>query len=342
MKLRSLLLSIFCALFLIPSAQAQDIHFTMWDMAPLTVNPAFTGAYSGTARIGGIYRDQWRKIGNANFSTPSVMIDSPILRGFRKNDWIGIGMMVFSDKAGSFRLGHSAVKLSGSYHFGLNKKGTSTFTLGFQGGQTQLGINFMDQNLASVIAQDELEFTGDQKVTYTDYKAGVILKSALNKKMNTTVGLSMGYLSQPEYQGLVARDSSSGIASFFDRPLLTQAHGQFEIEMNDKFTLTPQFFFQTEAGAMEISLQAYGGYKLNDTYTLRPGLGYRMTGNDAIEVLMGIDYKDNIRVTAAYDANISELVSVTNGVGAFEIAAWYIIKIFKKPDVKPAILCPRL
>ncbi|HMR43883.1 MAG TPA: hypothetical protein PKC40_08615, partial [Saprospiraceae bacterium] len=62
---------------------------------------------------------------------------------------------------------------------------------------------------------------------------------------------------------------------------------------------------------------------------------------DAVEVLLGVDYKD-LRVTAAYDVNISPLNEVSNYQGGFEIAAWYIVKIFKKPDVKPAILCPKL
>ncbi|MEL6925345.1 MAG: type IX secretion system membrane protein PorP/SprF, partial [Bacteroidota bacterium] len=43
-------------------AQAQNPinHFSLFDFTPLTLNPAQTGAYEGSVRIGGLYRDQWR------------------------------------------------------------------------------------------------------------------------------------------------------------------------------------------------------------------------------------------------------------------------------------------
>ena len=33
-----------------PAVFAQDIHFTQFDMAPMVVNPAFTGMFDGLAR----------------------------------------------------------------------------------------------------------------------------------------------------------------------------------------------------------------------------------------------------------------------------------------------------
>ena len=103
-------------------SKAQDIHFTTWDMSPLTVNPAFAGSYLGSFRIGGIYRDQWRggfEGGAGLFTTPSAYIDAPIIRGFRKNDWVGVGVMFFSDQAGTFDLGYSATRLGAAYHLSL-------------------------------------------------------------------------------------------------------------------------------------------------------------------------------------------------------------------------------
>ena len=37
---------------------AQDVHFTQYEMTPGHVNPANTGGFYGSYRIGGIYRDQ--------------------------------------------------------------------------------------------------------------------------------------------------------------------------------------------------------------------------------------------------------------------------------------------
>ena len=349
MRLRNLLATFIFIIGIGNQTQAQDVHFTMWDMSPLTVNPAFTGSYLGSFRIGGIYRDQWRTIGDigseALFTTPSVYIDAPIIRGFRKTDWVGVGMMLFQDQAGSFRLGYGVQHLSASYHLGLNKKQTSVLTLGLQGGNSNLNV---DLNRVDISAEDPTEFTAlaqtaEVQTSFIDYKVGLLFKTLLNKRMNIAIGAAGGHVTSPRFTLLSGNSGGgTGNAGQYERPLLLQFHGQFGIGMTDKWTFTPQFFYQTTAAATEVSLQAWGGYKFNKDYTLRPGIGYRMTGNDAIEAMLGVDIRDNLRATLAYDFTVSELASAARGVGAFEIAVSYIGKIFKKPDIKPAILCPRL
>ncbi|HMZ89019.1 MAG TPA: type IX secretion system membrane protein PorP/SprF, partial [Chitinophagales bacterium] len=41
---------------------AQDIHFSQFFAAPILVNPANTGNFIGSARIGLNYRDQWGSV----------------------------------------------------------------------------------------------------------------------------------------------------------------------------------------------------------------------------------------------------------------------------------------
>jgi hypothetical protein len=82
---------------------AQDIHYTLFNMAPLRTNPALTGAFEGTARIGGIYRGQWFSVnGGGDMHTPSFYIDAPIIKGFRDRDWVGVGAVFVQDNAGPF------------------------------------------------------------------------------------------------------------------------------------------------------------------------------------------------------------------------------------------------
>ncbi|MEO6039253.1 MAG: type IX secretion system membrane protein PorP/SprF, partial [Saprospiraceae bacterium] len=117
-------------------------------------------------------------------------------------------------------------------------------------------------------------------------------------------------------------------------------HGQFNVVLNDRFTLSPTFLFQTLSGADEIAVQALGGYLFDPQkdITLNFGLGYRL--GDAIQALVGAKYKE-LRVGLAYDINTSDLNSASNYRGGFEIAANYIIKIYKNPVTKTKILCPR-
>jgi len=86
--------------------KAQDIHYTQYELSPMTLNPALTGAYEGTFRVGGIYRDQWSSVLNNQYVTYTLYGDLPVIRGFGKNDWFGAGILLTNDRAGSASLNH--------------------------------------------------------------------------------------------------------------------------------------------------------------------------------------------------------------------------------------------
>jgi len=322
---------------------AQDIHFSLYNMSPLTLNPALTGAFSGTARIGGIYRDQWASvISGQQFVTPSFYIDAPIIRGFGKKDWVGVGFTMFSDKAGSLQLQTAASLLSASYHLSLNKKGTSILTLGVQGGSVQrrskkaTELAFEDEFDASLgggglgvgMSADNI----DGNASYLDFTAGLMLRAKLDDISAMELGVAYGHLTQPDYG--VTLDTA-GISK---RPARITAHGRYDREINEKWSVSPTFLYQTTASATEFALQGWASNQINKDFRLNMGLGYRF--GDAAQVLFGGDYKD-LRVALSYDVNVSSLNTASNYQGGFELAAWYIIKIYKTPVIKQRVLCPR-
>ncbi len=335
MKLvKSLLL--FCALFLAGQMVAQDIHWSLFNMSPLTINPANTGAFEGTFRIGGIYRDQYNVAGINGFRTPSFYVDAPIIRGFRKNDWIGVGATFFSDKAGTGDLGYTGTLFSAAYHLAMNKKGTSVLTFGLQGGMMQRKIDGMELTLGSEL--DGTYMTGEspdrQKIgestNFFDFNAGVQLSTQLNKTSDLKIGVALRHILTPEY-GLINNAQE-------DLPMRITAHGTFNTMLTDKWSLSPTFIINNMASANEFDIQGWLGYQLNPDFRLNFGPGYRL--GDAVNFLIGVDYKQ-FKVAAAYDLTVSDLSSANNNQGGFEIAVWYIAKIFKKPTIKPVIFCPR-
>jgi type IX secretion system PorP/SprF family membrane protein len=340
MRFKTLLSSLILVCLTATGLKAQDLHFTLWDMNPLNINPAFTGGFSGTFRVSGIYRDQWRStINNTNntgaWTTPSFGVDAPIIQGFRKNDWIGVGIGLFSHQAGSLDLGMSGFSGAAAYHLGLNKKSTSVLTIGVQYGTFGRNINLDNAKWGNLSNNNDFSGMQINDASFSDWAGGVVLKTQLNKQMSMVLGAAFDHLFTPDY---TLTGSAAGGSN--EKPFLSSVHGQFDIELNDKMSLTPQFYFQSTAKNSEILVQSYVPYKWNENLTFRPGVSYRL--GDAVSVLLGADIKDNLRVMAAYDFNTSELSSATNGQGGFELAAMYIVKIFKKPDVKPAILCPTL
>ncbi len=332
------------SLSILGGISAQDIHYTQYNMAPLSLNPSLAGSFEGTFRIGGLYRDQWRSVLSNQFVTPSVYIDAPVFRGFGKNDWVGIGAVLVNDKAGTVSLTNTSIMAGISYHLALGANGNTVVSIGGQGGIVQKRVDqtdalFEDEILSGSTSLD-LNNIEDDNIQYGDFQAGISLNSTLNKQMNFNVGFSMFHLGQPNYTTFTDA-AAAGIADEDKRlPRRMVGHGEFNADLTDKWTLSPSFLYQQIQGADEIVIQTMAGHHFNaeKDITLRFGAGYRL--RDAAQALVGFDFK-GFRVGVAYDINVSELDVASANRGGFEIAASYIAKIYKQPVVKPVIFCPR-
>ncbi len=146
MKIR--LTGLLCFLMLISEFSfSQDLHFTQFQFAPLTINPALAGSYKGSYRVGGIYRDQYRSVASNAFQTMSIMVDAPVIRGLRKEDWIGIGIgSELFDKAGALGYKRTFYRINAAYHFSLDKKQTSIFTIGVQRNSASVSLHRLDND----------------------------------------------------------------------------------------------------------------------------------------------------------------------------------------------------
>lgn len=337
--LRPLLFSCLLALTF-GGVKGQDIHFTMFNMSPLTLNPALAGAYYGTARVGGVYRDQWASFLSNQFTTPVFYIDAPIVRGIRKQDWVGIGIVTINDQAGTGNLRTQGSLITGAYHLGLDKRSENVLTFGIQVGSMSRRIDverlvfadsYDDQGQITQTSADEGRIT-DRK-TFLDINGGLLYRSAIDDDTNLEVGLAVSHITQSDYSLL----SGGGPNDEGDRPMLITVHGRMKKQMNEKWSLTPAFLAQTTKGTFEISAQSWLGYQIKNDIELLGGLNYRV--GDAAALMIGAQISD-LRVGMAYDFNVSSLSSASRNLGGFELGAYYIIKLFQQPNVKPAILCP--
>ncbi len=329
------------------SAQG-EVHWSLYNMSPLTLNPALTGSYLGTARIGGIYRDQSFNGASevVGYTTPSFYIDAPIV-AIGKRDWIGIGGMFYADEAGTAALTNQGAYASVAYHKALDKKGNTLLSFGLQGGLLSRDIDADELLFGSEILAD---FQGTSNpATIRDnlrgssafnLNAGVMLTARLNKLTDLNIGLSFQNILTPNVS-LDGTQNSNVPKGSRDAQLGFKLHGQFNFTLSDKWLLSPTFLYNQAFTSNELQVQTMVGYKINDKdpMIVKIGPGYRL--GDALEILMGVDYK-SFRFGASYDVTVSNLSEVNNGQGAFEFALSYIIKIFKAPTVKPVVICPRL
>ncbi|MEO0339240.1 MAG: type IX secretion system membrane protein PorP/SprF, partial [Bacteroidota bacterium] len=187
----------------------------------------------------------------------------------------------------------------------------------------------------------------DLSTSYFDINFGVLYKTR-DPKAGTSLelGLAAAHIGSPNDEFGSGGQSSGGGGQNPNqnddavRPMTITAHGTYITPITEKITAEPSFLFQTASGSgNNIILQAVGGYQLTEQIKLQGGFGYRF--GDAGQILAGAVIDERLRLGLAYDLNFSELSSVTSNQGGFEIAANYIFNIYKKPEIKPTILCPQ-
>ena len=332
---------------------AQDVHWSLFNFAPLNINPAHTGDFEGTFRVGGIYRDQARTVSSTSaYSTPNLHVDAPLFT-VGKRSWVGLGANIYSDKAGAGALTTTNAQLSAAIHVPTDRKGTSVFSFGIQGGLVNQSIDAEDLRFENEFRPEDLEYDPigtmstqrddiNDEGSYLDFSTGVSLKSKMGgrKSKNTMLlGLAVRHLTLPKYS-LIKSSTPDTDSTATRLPLRLNLHGKFDFVLNDKWSLEPTFLYSKMKSANNIQLQAMMGYLFNPEkeVSLNFGLGYRF--GDALEALIGLDYK-KFSVAASYDMTLSSLNEVNKYVGGFEIGVSYIAVIFKKAEVKPVIFCPR-
>jgi type IX secretion system PorP/SprF family membrane protein len=356
-KMRQIFLLGICALgFLITQeAKAQDVHYTLYNQVPLVFNPAQTGGFLGSYRIAGIYRDQYRSVFSNAYKTPSFSVDVPIVKGFREQDWIGVGLMFYADRSGTVGQTWQAFKLSGAYHFTLGSRGQSSFSIGYQTGSVgkryrRLTQNsFNDPREYAAFLQENPEGPED---SFTDHVGGLRFSTQYNKTDRFYIGVAASRFGRPDFSVIQGEPMDSSVIGTpqlpsnyrLDPKIVFQAGLSFL--SNEKLRIAPSLQIQKIFGVpeYEAEVQVEGMYLLNaeKKTALILGTGIRYGGPlDAASVLVGLQ-KDALKVMVAYDFNVSALTKASGGFGGFELSAVYIGKVYKRPNPDPVIFCPRL
>jgi len=321
---------------------AQDFHKTLFNMMPLSVNPAYTGDFEGTFRISGMYKDQ-----GGTWSTPSLSVDVPIIM-VRKRDWLSAGISIDRDVAGELRLGPSRSLISASYHLSLDKKGNDYIVVGAQFGSDNYKasadanlIRSLDDNdsvLNSAIpagsgASGRNDLGSSQSIT----NFGIMYRSQLDKSTLLNLGAAYRYIIRPDNK----ISESSSQTRVDKRPSAFIVHGLIDRDIDKKLSIHPSFIIRHRGTeGTEVMIQAMAGYLFRPDLDLRlkGGIGYDVDQGPAL--LLGADYGE-WRFGLSFEFPIYGIAEATN-FGGFEISASKIINVYKKPAVEPTICCPDL
>lgn len=306
----------------ISCAFSQDAHYSLYQYAPLYLNPALTGQIPTTNRLVLNYRGQWSAIENG-YRNIGATYD-------RKTNNSGWGLLLNRNDAGEASLSHTNVYFN--YALGRNLTKRNRISLGIQGGITQRSFDPTKFTFDAQYGANGFDATRGSGENFTrtsvmvpDFNIGFayqLLRSE-NSKFNAELGFAFSHLNTPDIA------MTEGGAQ--DLPIKRLLNAKIGYQINEKFELAPRLLFMNHYTANEISYGLSGRYAINPKNYLNFGFDIRQ--DDALIVSAGIERR-NFILAASFDATNSTLQNPVNGQGAFELA---LILLFDQGISKPKI-----
>ncbi|MBA2613478.1 MAG: PorP/SprF family type IX secretion system membrane protein [Bacteroidetes bacterium] len=309
--------------------KAQDNHFSNINEAPLFNSPANTGFFNGYFRAIVNYRSQWAAMNKA-FQTIAVSVDGGLFKSRRRKAFLGMGLTVFNDKAGSANLQKTNALLNVS---GIIKTGKrSAFSVGIAGGVSSNNANYSKLTYASQFDGNNIDNTiasGETVVyrqfTTTDIAAGAAweyskVKTDQDHDDVSSIKISVGafHLNKP------VQDFGPGSAYRIPVRTTGQIITHFDFE-DTKFSVTPTLLYSRQGQAWQFVTGSYIKYrvKVGTKVTGQKtengiGIGLFYRSKDAIIPTLIYEVGD-IAFFTSYDINVSGYRAATRYAGGFEI-----------------------
>jgi type IX secretion system PorP/SprF family membrane protein len=342
------------------SGGAADPHFSQFYGAPLTLNPAMTGAFDCNYRITAIYRTQWGSVLKEDavpmFSTPAIGLDFRTNKGFTPSGAFGFGLSGLSDRAGQSKFMTNRVGLSLAYHQALDRRSEHFVSVGFQSEIWQRSISY--DGLQFPLQNNNGSFDGtlpngeylvNNNFLSWDISAGLLYTGRFGRS-----GRSSGYIGAAAHH--LTRPTESFLGDKSVRvPMKFTFHGGFRFKIKGRFDAQPKFIYMNQGVSHELNIGNDFRFIFEEREpegnNFRFGAMFRMVGGDnkaawkdkvlnpeAVILNAAIEFS-KITVGVAYDINVSQLVNASKTFGAFEIHAGYIGCF---PRTRPqTIFCPK-
>jgi type IX secretion system PorP/SprF family membrane protein len=280
--------------------KAQDLVFSQFNLAPMHLNPALTGA-AGAPRVLLTYRNQWINVPNG-FVSYYLAADH-----FIEKANSGIGLSITNDVQGGGL--YAATTIAAHYAYNLNLTESTFLAMGFEGAATQ-----------SSVAINRLVFA-DQLSPYGTPQTGITEPLGANNKWYGDIGLGAVLYSKTMFGGLALRHinaPSNGIVerntNFTPIPIRLTGNIGFQIPIaqsnfrknNEDYFLSPnvmtslqgQFYQVTGGATARLGAISAGGY-----------LRYANSVVDAAIMQIGFQ-RDVFKLGYSYDYTLSQLGSL--------------------------------
>ena len=298
---------------------AQDLHFSQYFNSPLLTNPANTGFEpDADYRIGINYRNQWAGILTNPYKTMSAWGDAQLFNNRFENGWLGVGLVLLKDVAGSGNLSSDKVYGSVAYHqlIGYKSLLSGGFGLGTVNKRIDITkLTFDDQwngKFFDVTIPSNEPFNATS-IWYLDLEAGVNYALFPSDNVYLNAGFSVDHINTPKESFFSNKIADTRVAMRYN----TFFNGSFKL--NDQWILNPNVYFSMLSKSTELVGGMNAHYNLSGDGSLQVlgGLYYRV--KDAMIPMVGVSVSD-ITFTVSYDATNSSLGTYSQTQGAYELS----------------------
>lgn len=333
--MKRILISSILFLSTVSSLFSQDIDFTQFYSIPSFVNPALTGGFNGTYRVGAAYRSQWRSASPYPISTYAFNGEYRIkLKSMNRKskDVFGIGLKFFSDRVKVLEANSNAVYLTGAFHKALNQRKEEYLSGGFEIGLVQRNLNyqvlqFEDQfdkiNDFNLPTSEVLEANN---LAFGDYSMGLNYSRQIDKSNQIGLGFTLKHLTTPNISfWRNTENKNPQLITKNDLPLLIGAQYISHHDISYLMRLSPRIVFQKQGTHYQIMTGSTLRINIGSekSKALHLGAFARITngqnspinlatvspffGFEVNHALLGISYDFLIQDVAKYFKNISVL-----------------------------------
>jgi type IX secretion system PorP/SprF family membrane protein len=296
--------------------QAQDVHLTQYYTSNLSLNPAFTGNYTGDVRAVLNYRSQWKQVVEP-ITTAMFSLEKKLTHF---DHTFGLGFIAMNDRLTTYGLQNNKLYLSGSYAKKFNK---NTLGIGVQGGFVMRSTNLEGQTFPGQWEYSTGTYNSSlptnenalaENKSFLDFNVGGFYSRSFKGKL-LTIGYALFNVNQPSY-GFTGTNAKL--------PFRHVTNANVNIPITSSFSIKPSLLIMKTVQASNIILGANALQKINTDMALLFGLGIRggTVNSDAAIAIAGINYK-RIEFGLSFDFNMSELSKDTPRKSVWEISLVY-------------------
>lgn len=322
--------------------RGQSMHFTQYYNAPMLLNPANTALLPvDDFRLGMNYRNQWAAV-PVPYNTFSAFGDFKVggnRENTNHNNWLGMGLAFFNDKAGDGNLSLLQVQGNMAYHLQLSE--FTMISLGMSGALVQRSVNY--DNLTFDAQWDGVNFNpqiangekvGIIKTSYYTIAAGGNFAWFPNENVYVKLGGSALNINTPN-ETFYKSTNPVGLRPIGDLDIVWR--------LAPTVIANPSVYYTTQNAASELVCGSQIRVLISSRNTMPTELilGMYARLGDALIGVAGLKV-GAVQFEASYDFTTSQLTPYNASYGALEFSLIYQQPYGKNKDrINKQFTCPR-